>query len=100
MKTNWKDILREHIRNDSLSGRDLDYTFAYVDSLINNSNNIHSICDKCAQIFYPPKVTNNKDAFMGITVHTGICPICHKTRTLVPLDDYWYAITKNPMYAD
>ena len=61
--------------------------------------NIYAICDDCSKQLYPDKALD-KDCLSGITVHEGNCDICGNKSYLVPLRDFWYALTNDEKYWD
>lgn len=60
---------------------------------------IGAICDNCSKQLYPAEALNlnNLD---GITISLGKCDICGKSSGLVPIRDFWYALTNNFKYWD
>lgn len=44
-----------------------------------------AICTQCGDKRYPHV---NKENWMGITVHEGVCPFCKEKKMLVPISDW------------
>lgn len=43
------------------------------------------VCYDCGSQMYPKRRDERID---GITVHSGICPVCHDEKTIIPADDW------------
>ena len=60
---------------------------------------ISVICEDCAKQIYPQR-SLKKENLNGITISEGKCDICGKKSWLVPIRDYWYALTNDIKYWD